>query len=140
MTPQRRKVLIVEDTVSNVRLLEAKLLNEHFDVHVAYDGLQALALIEDHAFDIVLLDVMMPGMDGFEVCRRLRQDLKAPNVPIIMITALDSQMDRDVGLLAGADDFFVKPVEDEILFARVHDLIARRSPGQPPPVSILARV
>ena len=123
----RLKALIVEDTISNVVLLEAKLLNEHFEVHVAYNGLEGLTRFEDHPFDIVLLDVMMPGMDGFEVCRRLRAHPRSANIPIIMISALDSPPDRDTGMAAGADDFFVKPVEDEVLFARMHNLIRLRA-------------
>ena len=129
MPAQKQKVLIVEDTVSNVRLLEAKLLNEHFEVHVAFNGLEALRRIEEQRFDIVLLDVMMPGMDGFEVCRRVRQRLSRADTPVIMITVLDGPADRNAGIAAGADDYFVKPVEDDVLFQRVRDLIRRRAVG-----------
>ena len=94
-------------------------LNERFEVHIAFDGLEALSKMEAHAFDIVLLDVMMPGMDGFEVCRRIKRGQGAAGIPVIMITALDSPVDREAGFEAGADDYFVKPVADEQLFARL---------------------
>jgi two-component system cell cycle response regulator len=120
MRGQALKVLVVEDTFSNVKMLEAKLLNERFEVHIAFDGLEALSKLADHAFDIVLLDVMMPGMDGFEVCRRIKAG--ETSLPVIMITALDSPVDREAGFAAGADDYFVKPVADELLFARLLEL------------------
>jgi two-component system cell cycle response regulator len=132
MQAQPRKALIVEDTVSNLKLLEAKLINEHFDVQIALDGVEALAKLDEHEFDIVLLDVMLPGIDGFEVCRRIKRHLKAGAVPVIMITALDKSSDRTVGFDAGADDFFVKPVEDAVLFGRVYDLMRERANGDRP--------
>jgi two-component system cell cycle response regulator len=134
MQTQPRKALIVDDTVSNLRLLEAKLLNERFEVQLAVDGLEALAKFDEHTFDIVLLDVMLPGIDGFEVCRRIRRHRTAGAVPVIMITALDRASDRAVGLDAGADDFFVKPVEDGVLFGRVYALIGDRASQDRPPI------
>jgi two-component system cell cycle response regulator len=132
MRSQTRRVLVVEDTFSNMKMLEAKLLQERFEVQTAFDGLEALAKIEDNEFDIVLLDVMMPGLDGFEVCRRIKRHHRAKGVPVIMITALDSPADRDLGMGAGADDFFVKPVEDELLFGRVLELIGRGAKDEAP--------
>jgi two-component system cell cycle response regulator len=121
-------VLVVDDNVSNVKMLEAKLLDENFDVRVAFDGLEALAHVEAHAFDLVLLDVMLPGIDGFEVCRRLRQHPRGAQLPIVMLTALDTASGRALGASAGADDYFVKPVEDEILFRRLSDLLGVHAP------------
>ena len=126
MPARTPRVLVVEDTVSNVILLEAKLVNEAFQVQVAFDGAEALAKLDQLEFDVVLLDVMLPGIDGFEVCRRIRRHPTAAGVPVIMLTALDGPKDRTAGLAAGADDFFVKPVEDEILFARLRELVRGR--------------
>jgi two-component system cell cycle response regulator len=117
------RVLVVDDILSNVKLLEAKLSAEYFDVVTAFSGLEALAKIEDHEPDIVLLDVMMPGMDGFEVCRRIKHNPKTSHVPVVMVTALDQPSDRVTGLEAGADDFLTKPVDDSALFARVRSLV-----------------
>ncbi len=117
------RVLVVDDILSNVKLLEAKLTAEYFEVVTAHNGIEALARIEDHAPDIVLLDVMMPGMDGFEVCRRIKADPRTAHVPVVMVTALDQPSDRVAGLEAGADDFLTKPVDDAALFARVRSLV-----------------
>src|SRR6201994_2919474 len=117
------RVLVVDDILSNVKLLEAKLTAEYFEVVTAFNGLEALAKIAEHAPDIVLLDVMMPGMDGFEVCRRIKSDPKTAYIPVVMVTALDQPSDRVAGLDAGADDFLTKPVDDAALFARVRSLV-----------------
>ncbi len=117
------RVLVVDDILSNVKLLEAKLTAEYFEVVTAYNGLEALAKIEEHEPDIVLLDVMMPGMDGFEVCRRIKQSPKTAHLPVVMVTALDQPADRVAGLESGADDFLTKPVDDAALFARVRSLV-----------------
>jgi len=117
------RVLVVDDILSNVKLLEAKLSAEYFEVVTAYSGVEALAKIEEQQPDIVLLDVMMPGMDGFEVCRRIKTNPKTAHVPVVMVTALDQATDRVAGLDAGADDFLTKPVDDAALFARVRSLV-----------------
>ena len=117
------RVLVVDDILSNVKLLEAKLSAEYFDVVTAFNGLECLAKVAESAPDIVLLDVMMPGMDGFEVCRRIKSDPKTAHVPVVMVTALDQPSDRVAGLEAGADDFLTKPVDDSALFARVRSLV-----------------
>ena len=117
------RVLVVDDILSNVKLLEAKLTAEYFEVVSAYNGVDALARIAEHTPDIVLLDVMMPGMDGFEVCRRIKANPKSAHVPVVMVTALDQPSDRVAGLDAGADDFLTKPVDDAALFARVRSLV-----------------
>jgi|KBSMisStaDraftv2_1062788.scaffolds.fasta_scaffold58969_2 two-component system cell cycle response regulator len=117
------RVLVVDDILSNVKLLEAKLTAEYFEVATAFNGMEALARIEEQQPDIVLLDVMMPGMDGFEVCRRLKQNPITAHVPVVMVTALDQPADRVAGLQAGADDFLTKPVDDAALFARVRSLV-----------------
>ncbi|WP_237154195.1 PleD family two-component system response regulator [Oryzibacter oryziterrae] len=117
------RILVVDDIAANVRLLEARLTAEYFDVHTATSGAEALDMLEHSPFDIVLLDVMMPGMDGFEVCRRIRANPKTTHVPVIMVTALDQVADRVNGLEAGADDFLTKPVSDVQLITRVKSLV-----------------
>jgi len=116
------RILVVDDIESNVRLLEAKLSAEYYEVLTASDGPTALAIAASEKPDIVLLDVMMPGMDGFDVCRRLKDDPETRHVPVVLVTALDGRADRVAGLEAGADDFLTKPIDDVMLFARVRSL------------------
>jgi len=117
------RVLVVDDVPPNVKLLEAKLTSEYFDVLTAFSGPEALDVIGREHPDIILLDVMMPGMDGFEVCRRIKNDPATAYIPVVMVTALDQPSDRVAGLEAGADDFLTKPVQDLALFARVRSLV-----------------
>jgi two-component system cell cycle response regulator len=117
------KVLVVDDILANVRLLEAKLMAEYFEVSTAMNGLDALECVQRIKPDIVLLDVMMPGMDGIEVCRRIKTNSATLHIPVIMVTALDQPEDRIRGLEAGADDFLTKPVNDLALFCRVKSLV-----------------
>lgn len=116
------RVLVVDDVPANVKLLEARLSAEYFDVATATNGAEALAACERAECDIVLLDVMMPDMDGFEVCRRLKSNPATHHIPVVMVTALDQPSDRVAGLEAGADDFLTKPVSDVALIARVRSL------------------
>ncbi|HBK90545.1 MAG TPA: PleD family two-component system response regulator [Parvularcula sp.] len=116
------RVLVVDDLEPNVKLLEAKLRAEYFDVIGAFSGREAIERARKDQPDIVLLDVMMPGMDGFEACRIMKTTPETAHIPIVMVTALDQQQDRVAGLKAGADDFLTKPVEDVALFARVRSL------------------
>ena len=117
------RVLVVDDVPANVKLMEARLSAEYFDVVTALSGQEALAVCERAECDIVLLDVMMPDMDGFEVCRRLKANPSTHHLPVIMVTALDQASDRVKGLEAGADDFLTKPVSDIALIARVRSLV-----------------
>jgi two-component system cell cycle response regulator len=117
------RVLVVDDILANVRLLEAKLAAEYFDVVTAMNGVDALEAVNRTKPDIVLLDVMMPGLDGIEVCRRIKASPATQHIPVIMVTALDQPEDRVRGLEAGADDFLTKPVNDVALFCRVKSLV-----------------
>ena len=117
------RILVVDDQPLNVKLLEAKLTSEYYDVLTASDGPSAIEIATTERPDVILLDVMMPGMDGFEVCRRLRAEAVTMHIPIVMVTALSDTEDRVVGLSAGADDFLTKPVEDLALLARVRSLL-----------------
>jgi two-component system cell cycle response regulator len=116
------RILVVDDIEANVRLLEAKLAAEYYDVLTACDGPTALAIAAAEKPDIVLLDVMMPGMDGFQVCRRLKDDPETRHIPVVLVTALDGRSDRIEGLEAGADEFLTKPIDDMLMFARVRSL------------------
>ena len=116
------RILVVDDVAANVKLLEARLSAEYFDVLTAANGAEALAICARAECDIILLDVMMPDIDGFEVCRRLKTDPTTHHIPVVMVTALDSPADRNRGLEAGADDFLTKPVSDVVLIARVRSL------------------
>ena len=117
------RILVVDDVKANVRLLEARLGAEYFDVRTASSGAEALSIVATWPCDIILLDVMMPGMDGFEVCRRLKADPRTAHIPVVMITALDRADDRIKGLRVGADEF----------------LTLAESLNQPAPLDLLER-
>ncbi|MFM1813428.1 MAG: hypothetical protein RLZ98_123 [Pseudomonadota bacterium] len=116
------RVLVVDDIQANVKLLEARLSAEYFEVLTASSGQEAVDICEREHVDVVLLDVMMPGMDGYEACRRIKAMPNSHDVPIVMVTALDQSSDRVQGLQAGADDFLTKPVDDIALITRVKNL------------------
>lgn len=116
------RILVIDDIDANVRLLEAKLTADYYEVLTATDGITGLAMAASEQPDIILLDVMMPGMDGFQVCRRLKDDPATRHIPVVLVTALDGRADRIAGLEAGADEFLTKPIEDIMLFARVRSL------------------
>jgi two-component system, cell cycle response regulator len=117
------RVLVVDDVEANVKLLEAKLSSEYFEVLSAYDGRTALQIAEAELPDVILLDVMMPRMDGFEACRQLKANPRTADIPVVMVTALSDVANRVRGLEAGADDFLTKPGNDIALFARVRSLV-----------------
>ncbi len=116
------RILVVDDVPANLRLLEAKLGAEYYDVITASRGEEALNKAWREQPDMILLDVMMPGMDGFETCMRLKADPHTRHIPVVMITALDQREDRLRGLSAGAEDFLSKPFDDVQLLARVRSL------------------
>ncbi len=117
------RVLVVDDVVQNVRLLEAKLSSEYYTVMPTFSGIECLEKVKEFQPDIILLDVMMPELDGFETCRRLKADPETAHIPVVMVTALSELSDRIQGLDAGATDFITKPIDEVHLFARVKSLI-----------------
>ena len=116
------RLLVVDDVDANLKLLEARLTAEYFEVRTASSAREALEICLSEPVDVVLLDVMMPAMDGFEACRRIKAELRTQHIPVIIITALDKPADRVEGLEAGADDFLTKPVDDIALAKRVRNL------------------
>ncbi|MFN4206836.1 MAG: PleD family two-component system response regulator [Agrobacterium albertimagni] len=117
------RILVVDDIPANVKLLEARLMAEYFDVLTASNGRDALDICDRTQVDVILLDIMMPEMDGFEVCERLKSNPRTAHIPVVMVTALDQPSDRVRGLQAGADDFLTKPVNDLQLISRVKSLV-----------------
>lgn len=122
------RVLVIEDEDRIRQFLQRGLTYENYRVEVAGDGPSGLALARENPPDVVVLDWMLPGMDGLEVCRRLRA---AGPVPILMLTAKDTVGDRVIGLDAGADDYLVKPFAFDELLARIRALLRRAAPSQP---------
>ena len=117
------RILIVDDVPVNTRLLQAKLVAEYYQVETAQDGFEALRLAHSWQPDLILLDVMMPGMDGYQTCRRLKSDSVTVHIPVVMVTALGDSTERLHGLEVGADDFLTKPVDYDTLLARVRGLV-----------------
>ena len=117
------RILIVDDNPANVKVLQTRLTAEGYDVVTAHDGEQGLASAREHKPDLILLDVMMPKVDGLEVCRRLRSDASFPFTPIILITAMADTKDVVAGLEAGGDEYLTKPVDHAALVARVRSML-----------------
>jgi two-component system, cell cycle response regulator len=119
-------ILIVDDDRMNVKLLDTYLKQEGFNTAGAYDGAEALEKIRENPPDMILLDIMMPGINGYEVTRKLKSDQKTSHIPIILITALDSADDKSKGMAAGADEFLNKPINKPELLARVRSFLKLR--------------
>ena len=123
-----KKILIVEDERDVVKLLRYNLEKEGFRVNSVTDGSLALAELRRDGADLVILDLMLPGMDGLEVCRQLRRHERYANTPILMLTARSEEADRVVGLELGADDYVTKPFSMREVIARVSALLRREDP------------
>lgn len=120
-----KHILVIEDEKQIARFIELELTHEGYDVSVEYDGLQGLSSVRFGKPDLVLLDLMLPGMDGFEVCRKIRE---FSSVPVIMLTAKDETIDKVTGLDTGADDYITKPFEMDELLARIRAAFRSRVP------------
>ena len=117
------RILVVDDLAPNINLLQVKLQAEYYNVLTARSGYEALEVAEKERLDLILMDAMMPGMDGFEACKRIKNNPATWHVPVIMVTALEETKDRIRGLEAGADDFVTKPIDDFNIMARVRSLL-----------------
>jgi len=125
------RILIADDNLQGVELLEAYLAEADYDIRTAADGDETLAQVRDWQPDLILLDIMMPKISGFEVCKRLRRDQKTRGIAVLMITALDQPSDIDRALEAGANDFVTKPVNKSDLLLRVRALLkSQREPTE----------
>ena len=123
---RKAKVLVVDDTPLNIKFLEDLLVVKGYDVATASSGVEALAQLERKRPDLVLLDIMMPGMNGYEVCQKIRDNPETAFIPVVMVTALDAMEERIKGIEAGAEDFLTKPINQTELLARVRSLIRIR--------------
>jgi CheY-like chemotaxis protein len=121
------RILIVDDERHNRQVLEVMLKPEGYRLRTAASGEEALNVVAAQPPDLILLDIMMPGMDGYQVARKIKGDPATTHIPIIMITALDDHYTRLLGLSAGAEDFLGKPVERAELCERVRDLLRRKA-------------
>ena len=130
MMHQKPRILLVDDEPMNVALLEAMMVSRGYEAIPATNGIDALDLIRQENIDLVLLDIMMPEMDGFEVCRRIKEDERLRDLPIIMLTALYSKQDRIKGIEAGAEDFISKPFDQGEVFARIKMLLKIRETNE----------
>ncbi len=120
-TPPR--ILVVDDNATNIKIVQTRLANEGYDIVTAADGEEALVAVRELIPDLILLDVMMPRLDGIEVCRRLRADATLPFTPIILLTAMTETKDVIAGLDAGADEYLTKPFDHGALVARVRSML-----------------
>lgn len=119
-------ILVVDDQQANVRLLQIALEPKGYEVHCAYDGRQALEKVQEKRIDLILLDVMMPGMDGVEVKRKLNESPSTADIPVIFVTGRDSVSDKVEGFNLKADDYVTKPFEPEELLARIRTVLDRK--------------
>ncbi len=126
MSPMREKhITIVEDERDMAELIAMRLTREHYSVDIIHDGLEALEAIQSDCPDLVLLDLMLPGMSGMDVTKELRENSRTANVPIIMLTARGEESDVIVGLHVGADDYITKPFSMSVLMARIEAVLRR---------------
>ncbi|MBK8232762.1 MAG: response regulator [Candidatus Eisenbacteria bacterium] len=127
---ERKRILVVDDEIYIVHILEFSLTMEGYEVVTAADGEEALKKIEEDRPDLVVLDIMMPKLDGYEVCRRIRRDEDHAQLPVILLSAKGRPVDREVGLEVGADDYIVKPFSPRRLLEKIRELLNRGEIGR----------
>jgi two-component system alkaline phosphatase synthesis response regulator PhoP len=122
----QKKILIIEDDRSAARLAQYTIQQAGYDAIIAYDGYDGLdKTLREHP-DLVILDIMLPGLDGYEVCHRLRAEPETITLPILMISAKAREEDKNIGLKVGADDYLAKPVEPSVMLEKIEELLARK--------------
>ena len=121
----KERILVVDDSKVNVKMVEESLRKGKYEVLKAYSGEEALHKVNDNPPDLILLDILMPGIDGYEVCERLKADPKTSFIPIVMVTSLDKEEERIKGLELGAEDYITKPFSPRDLLARVRRVLSR---------------
>jgi len=126
----RKRILVVDDEIYIVHILEFTLTMEGYEVLTAADGEEALEKIEHERPDLIVLDIMMPKMDGYEVCRKIRENEEVRSLPVILLSAKGRPIDRETGLEVGADDYIVKPFSPRRLLEKIKDLLHRQEVSQ----------
>ena len=119
----KKKILIVDDEKQIARMLKIRMEASGYEADVANDGLEGLAKVQQIQPDLIILDVMMPKMDGFEVCRKLKDDPVFKSIPVLMLSVKAEEKATDLGVIAGADDYMPKPFEPEILMEKIRKLL-----------------
>jgi two-component system alkaline phosphatase synthesis response regulator PhoP len=121
-----KKILVIEDDPATLRLIDYSLRHEGYQVLTASNGLEGLRKAHDAEPDLIILDVMLPGMDGFEICHSLRSEPDTAQLPILMLSAKAQEIDKDTGLKVGADDYLAKPADPSEIVSRVESLLATK--------------
>lgn len=124
-----KKILVIEDDPATSRLVEYSLRHEGYQVSTASNGLDGIRKAVEEAPDLIILDVMLPGLDGFEICHRLRSEPDTAKLPIMMFSAKAQEMDKSTGLLVGADDYLTKPAAPATIISHVEALLAKKKPA-----------
>ena len=126
-----KKILVIEDDPATLRLIDYSLRHEGFQVLTASNGLEGLRKVHDEEPDLIILDVMLPGMDGFEICHHLRSEPDTAQLPILMLSAKAQEIDKDTGLKVGANDYLAKPADPSEIVSRVERLLAPKKHAAP---------
>jgi two-component system alkaline phosphatase synthesis response regulator PhoP len=129
--PMDKKILVIEDDPATLRLIDYSLRHKGYQVLTASNGLEGLRKAHNEAPDLVILDVMLPGIDGFEICHRLRSEPDTAPLPILMLSAKAQEIDKDTGLKVGADDYLAKPADPSEIVSRVENLLASKKHAAP---------
>jgi two-component system alkaline phosphatase synthesis response regulator PhoP len=131
-----KKILVIEDDPATSRLVEYSLRHEGYEVTTAFNGLEGIKKAKYEAPDLVILDVMLPGLDGFEICHRLKEEPATAGLPILMFSAKAQEIDKNTGLKVGADDYLSKPAAPAEIVGRVHLLLVPKKSSAPPPEKV----
>ena len=126
-----KKILVIEDDPATLRLIDYSLRHEGYQVLMASNGLDGLRKVHNEEPDLIILDVMLPGMDGFEICHHLRSEPDIAQLPILMLSAKAQEIDKDTGLKVGADDYLAKPADPSEIVRRVESLLAPEKHATP---------